>query len=537
MVESRWGDHDVAVAGGRLTACITALGAPAYHRAAAACVRSVLWRTDWEVVLVADGPVAPDLFTSPRVVVHQLDPATRYDRAERFLAKIDGLAVALEASDAELFCLLDADTRVVGDVTAADASRALGPHALGMVEQTGIRGSDMDRARFREHYRDVSLRVIDPEGEPPPLEIFRYHNSGVVLGRRDELAAFCRWARARRAEVGSHAVGDHIVGDQDYLQHWACGRRPGVCVDLDWSWNHCAWWDDPFPRDGARIVHFSNFTQGPTAESLAEMDAIEAGYRGEAPVGVTGVVVTHRSARTLPACLRAQRLAGIGETVVVDNLSDDDSVDVAERHGARVLRLAANHGFAAAANAGLRVARGAVVAFVNPDCVVDAATVDAAVALCRTDDAVLACPDLIEGDGGQVPGVRAGYTRRRLAADLAGPRLAGPLARTPRYDDPTWGWAHGACLFADRRRLLAVGGFDEAYPLYMEDVELGRRWCSGGGRVAATGTSVRHIGAAGSAIDPVERARRLREARLLYARRVYGPVTAWALARFAEGVA
>lgn len=56
------------------------------------------------------------------------------------------------------------------------------------------------------------------------------------------------------------------------------------------------------------------------------------------------------------------------EVVVVDNASPGNAASrIAERHGARVLRLQENHGLPAGANAGARTARGDVVAFLSGD--------------------------------------------------------------------------------------------------------------------------------------------------------------------------
>jgi GT2 family glycosyltransferase len=85
---------------------------------------------------------------------------------------------------------------------------------------------------------------------------------------------------------------------------------------------------------------------------------------------VSIVVVSWNSARYLPRCLegiRRQTHADV-ELIAVDNASDDDSVPLLERAGARVIRNDANRGFSAAVNQALRVARGEFVLVVNPDC-------------------------------------------------------------------------------------------------------------------------------------------------------------------------
>lgn len=85
---------------------------------------------------------------------------------------------------------------------------------------------------------------------------------------------------------------------------------------------------------------------------------------------VSAVVITWNSGEHLRRCLQALQRQTLGrrELIVVDNASIDDSVRIAEEHGARILRNDANLGFAAAANQGIAAAGGAFVQLLNPDC-------------------------------------------------------------------------------------------------------------------------------------------------------------------------
>jgi len=55
------------------------------------------------------------------------------------------------------------------------------------------------------------------------------------------------------------------------------------------------------------------------------------------------------------------------ETIVIDDASADGTADVAEREGARVIRLEQNRGAAAARNEGIRAARGDAIALLDSD--------------------------------------------------------------------------------------------------------------------------------------------------------------------------
>ena len=81
---------------------------------------------------------------------------------------------------------------------------------------------------------------------------------------------------------------------------------------------------------------------------------------------LTAIVVAYDSAAVLPACLEALARAGVA-TIVVDNASEDNTVRVAEAHGARVIRNARNEGFGRANTIGAAAADSEFMLMLNPD--------------------------------------------------------------------------------------------------------------------------------------------------------------------------
>jgi GT2 family glycosyltransferase len=211
--------------------------------------------------------------------------------------------------------------------------------------------------------------------------------------------------------------------------------------------------------------------------------------------------VTWQSAADLPdllASLAPARAAG-AELVVVDNASPDDTLAVlrAAAPDAVVIANAANRGFAAGANQGLAASRRPYVLFLNPDAVVAPDTLSRARAALEPqgDVAVLGCRTL-NSDGTPQATVDRFHSVRGLVAEAwRGGRVAG----TPRGTTPDASgivdWVYGSFLLGRRAALVAIGGFDEAYEMYGEDMDLCHRLRAAGWKTAfCAETVVIHAG-------------------------------------------
>lgn len=501
-----------------------------YALAAREAVQSVLDHSDFDVHVTCDqecGLLIPD---SPRVKRATLAEHAADHRADRFLAKLSALRMCLQNCPDPILIQLDADAVLMRQITAAAVEAALGPSGMAMVEQTAILGSPMRRPQFLRHYAEHSLRFIAPKLAPPDEAVFRFYNSGVVLLRRDALAAFLDWAEDRRRRLPAlHEIGAHMIADQDYLQVWANNVSAGACRELSWEWNHCDHWDEGFPRPGARIAHLSNFCSGPTRETIARLRDLRGAPAAAAPGplhdDLTFVVVTYNSDLFLENALASA--ARLGRVVVVDNASQDRSIEIAGRWG-KVVRNGTNEGFARAANAGAAAAETRFVCFLNPDCFVTDAVAGAAVAALSSDPRQLLVPDYVTWSGHRTPGAQPGYSRTKVAADMleAGGHwtAASRLRRLHWHHDRGWAWPLAACLFVDRRVFLELGGFDRSYFCYMEDVALGRRAAQNRIPTVGLGHSVLHLEQQGAAVGAAERNSLLDAARRQYARQTYGAV-------------
>ncbi len=176
------------------------------------------------------------------------------------------------------------------------------------------------------------------------------------------------------------------------------------------------------------------------------------------------------------------------ETIVVDNASIDGAVDAvrASHPDVRCVGLDCNVGFAAGNNAGIEVASGRYVLFLNPDTVVQPGGVEGAVNWMDDHPEAGAAGCLLrDGDGvversfGRFPSlsVNAGHAWSRLFGRKVGPRpesFTEPIAVD---------WVTGAFLIVRRETLEKGVRFDPGYPLYFEDVDFCRQLRDAGLRV------------------------------------------------------
>lgn len=220
---------------------------------------------------------------------------------------------------------------------------------------------------------------------------------------------------------------------------------------------------------------------------------------------VAAVVVSYNVADLLLGCIDSLRADGVEEIVVVDNASSDASVEVLRAHdpSVEVLALERNLGFAAAANRGVALTTTPYVAILNPDLVLDPPVSKVlAETLDRDEGLGLVGPRIRTPDGALYPSVRT-FPNFVDAAGHAFLHFVWPTNPfTRRYRMLDWDhelpadvdWVAGTFMMARRRAWDEIGGFDEAFFMYLEDVDLCRRMHDAGWRVGyEPAASVVHV--------------------------------------------
>jgi GT2 family glycosyltransferase len=210
------------------------------------------------------------------------------------------------------------------------------------------------------------------------------------------------------------------------------------------------------------------------------------------------IVPSLNGAHLLPDCLDSlshQTYARL-EVIVADGASTDATADILARGypAVRLLRLRRNLGFAGNVNAGLRAARGEVLCLLNNDAQADSNWVAACVdALALHSEAGSVASKVLSADGRTINSAgdlvcRDGSARQRGNGCPDGHSWDAP--------SDVFGASGGAAVY--RRAMLAdVGLFDEAFFMYLEDVDLAfRAQLRGWSCYYEPAARARHIGGA-----------------------------------------
>lgn len=203
---------------------------------------------------------------------------------------------------------------------------------------------------------------------------------------------------------------------------------------------------------------------------------------------IAAVVVSYKTGWRLRDCLYA--LAGEPEVerlILVDNGNPpEDTAWIARFAGRRsdmtVIRPGENLGFGRGANLGARSAGGADwLVFVNPDAMIQRGAVIRLVSASENAPRPVLVGGRIFGPDGRE---QRGCRRRELNWASALGLVRWTLDTTPPPQGPTTMDAVSGAFFAmPRKDFLSLGGFDEAYFLHVEDVDLCRRVREAGGAV------------------------------------------------------
>lgn len=213
---------------------------------------------------------------------------------------------------------------------------------------------------------------------------------------------------------------------------------------------------------------------------------------------VTVIIVNWNSGTLLAKCLQhlEQQTIPPAHVFVIDNASADNSAASAETFSnVTLLRMASNHGFAGGNNAALNQCDTEFIALLNPDAFPEPDWLQTLLMAASSQPEVSAfgsrqlceeTPNVLDGIGDSylISGLvwRKRHGKQQQMKDLIPQEIFSPCAAAALYR---------------RQDLVDIGGFDEDFFCYVEDIDLGFRLRLAGHRAMyVPGAVVRHVGSA-----------------------------------------
>jgi GT2 family glycosyltransferase len=260
---------------------------------------------------------------------------------------------------------------------------------------------------------------------------------------------------------------------------------------------------------------------------------------------VSVVIVSYNARAVLRHCLQSlerDRDGLIGEVIVVDNNSSDDSREIvrAEFPSTHLICNDQNLGFGLANNQGVAVAQGRYVFLLNSDTRVNAASVRDLVSALESDPRLgLVGPRLLNADGSPqrslfrfLTPVNLALEQLSLAQYLPADRV-GPKRGRRRVA----GYLKGAALLGRTDVLRAFGPFDPDYFMYCEDIDLCYRLQASGLTVRLVPTAViTHIGGQSTQQHRDKMAEQAIASTYLFYRKHYAAPSLWTAVAIIRGV-
>lgn len=248
-------------------------------------------------------------------------------------------------------------------------------------------------------------------------------------------------------------------------------------------------------------------------------------------IDVSIIIVSWNAKAHLARCLESIRRSRTRlklETIVVDNGSSDQSSEMVEQGfpEVRLVRAGSNLGFARANNLGIELAQAQHLCLMNSDVEIFDETLDELLATLNLDESIGMIGPSVYGADREIQ-----YTVRRLpslwdefyrcfALDSVFPGwsvMNGYLSRQMPHRDQDVEVLAGCFWLVRYEAARAVGGLDEGFFMYAEDVDWCRRFRDAGWRVVFHPASkAMHYGGASTANAPVRFAVEMQKADLRY---------------------
>lgn len=256
-------------------------------------------------------------------------------------------------------------------------------------------------------------------------------------------------------------------------------------------------------------------------------------------VDISVIIVSWNVADILRDCLKSLYDSALGgrtiEVIVVDSASTDETVAMMRREFPQVIVLpqAENLGYTRCNNIGLKIAQGRHLLLLNPDTLIlGSALAELSAYLDEQPHVGLVGPHTLNDDQRTTQSTRRLFPNRRLAffestwlEPFAPKAWLNAYVLADKDDRSTFevDWMQGSCLMARREVYQQIGGLDEGFVMFYEEMDWCKRAKDAGWKAVYVGTAhIVHLG--GKSTDQASARKHIyyNESKLRYFRKVYG---------------
>ncbi len=250
------------------------------------------------------------------------------------------------------------------------------------------------------------------------------------------------------------------------------------------------------------------------------------------------IIVSWNVADLLKACLTSIYASPLNrytiETIVVDSASTDDSVQMVQTHFPQVKLLPQreNSGFSCCNNIGLQAASGRYLFLLNPDTEILGDALAQMIAYMDANPTVgILGPHTLNTDGTtqstrrRFPTLALGFVESTWLQQFAPKSMLNHYYATDVADDAVSevDWVQGSALLARRGLYTQIGGLDEGYVMYSEEMDWCKRAKAAGWKVIYFGRAdITHHGGKSSEQVTARKHIHFQESKLRYFRKFHG---------------
>ncbi len=198
-------------------------------------------------------------------------------------------------------------------------------------------------------------------------------------------------------------------------------------------------------------------------------------------INLSVIVISYNSQDFIEKCIKSvlKNLPENSEIIVLDNASNDETVDILKKFGKKIKLIIfdKNLGFGMASNLASKKASGAYLFLLNPDTEIIKPIFDELINFYeKTPDAGIVAPQLDMPDGKIQPSVKKlptiwGAFKEYILGEKYAYSEYAPKSNAPIEVE----MVYGAAWLIKKDLFYKLGGFDEKYFLYYEDVDFCKR--------------------------------------------------------------